>query len=342
MRKRAQESIYITQPTITILEEAKWLVIPEFGIDTYSGIKRVDIAAVKWDDELEMLGFECKYEGTSRQSLFSALGQAIEYQQYFKDVFIVTQHGDFFIDEEKILKTLGLGLIRVDTEKNQDTLLIAPSFDNNHFYNEEFFSDQVRNRGILLIAFNDLFPESYPKGYFGGSRQGYFWIHDRPKGKVQFRGYAGVNTDTFFGINIESVNLIRNIYNNIDVDALQNAFSNLTDDYKIELWERATLIDKNGNKMLDRSKGIISIKESIFEHGGFSACNLTNEQIQHEIIDNIKKYDSYVQLLVDKRIWKKEDNFTKNQYFEKIYEVKQSLTESYDLFTLWSGAGVDR
>lgn len=338
MRERAQEWNYITKPTIKTLEQAKWLVISEFGIATYSGIKRVDIAAVKWDEELDILGFECKYEGTSRQSLFSALGQAIEYQQYFPDVFIVTQNGEFFNDTEKILKTLGLGLITIDTENNLGEVLIEPSFSNNQFFNEEFYDNQVRNRGILLITFNALFPESYKKGHYGGSWQGDYWIHDRAIGKVQFRGYTGVNPDTFFGINIEAVAPIRNIYKNIDVNTLQHAFSKLPDDYTIELLERTTYIDKNGQKILNRSKGSIPIKKSIFEQGDFSVCNITNEQIQREILDNIKKYDYYIQLLIDKKIWKNKDDYSKNQYIEKINEAKNILTEIYDLFSKWSRA----
>lgn len=335
MRESNREWNNLTEPLMKSFLRAEWLVLPEFGLITPSGVKRVDLAAFNWDGEYEALGFECKYESDSRKSLFSALGQAIEYQQYFKDVYIVTQNGEFYSDEENILTSLGIGLIRVDIDENQEILLVKSSYDNNTFFDTDF-SEYVRNQGIILIVFNTLFPDSYKKGHYGGSRQADLWIFNKPIGKVQYRAYAGLDRDVKFGINIESVKSIRNIYKNLDIDVFHKALSNLTYDFKLELWERATIINKNEKKMLDRSKGSISIEGSIFEQEGYPACEITKKQIRNQIIKNISKYDHYVHMLIDNKIWDVKDELSKEEYIDRMNSARKSLTELYDLFTNWS------
>jgi hypothetical protein len=294
------------------LEDAGWLVLPEFGVLSYEGVKQVDLAAFKWknDREVQAVAFECKCKGTARESFLAALGQAVEYQLFFPEVFIVTQYGNFFQDQESVLKKLGLGYIMIN-DKGEGEVGAAPSIEKNSLFNEGLFNDQVRNRAILLLVFSELFPEAYKKGHFGGTKQGELWIHNKAKGKVQFRAWTRIGSNSYFGINIEAVRLIRNIIKNMDVDRLLEIFSKLPLGYTLDLAERATKKTKNGYRILDRQKGSVLIEGSIFGEKGFPACNLTKEQIRKEIIERSKKLDYYSHLLVDKKVWNLNSNFTK-------------------------------
>lgn len=326
----------VAEPIKKILEESEWLVLSEFGIQTYEGIKQVDLAAFKWKNnkEIRALGIECKYEETARQSLFSSLGQAIEYQKYFPEVLVGTQEGDVFKDDEKILKKLGIGLLMVN--EDGEFIGVESLVENNSFFNADEFLIQIRNRGILLLLFNDLFTESYKKDYFGGMKQGFLWIYNRPKGKVQLRSTTGYGMDSYFGINIEAVNLVRNIVKNFEVGRVLEAFSKLPVEYNVKLYERATIQGKDGYPILDRQKGSVSIKGSIFEKEGYPACKLTKKQIQGEIIERSKKLYYYVHLLVDKKVWDIDSMFTKEEYLNRMKNTKKTLSEVYNLFKDWS------
>jgi len=325
------------------LEMAGWLVLPEFGVGSYEGFKKVDVTAFKWknDVEVEVVPFECKCQKTARESFLAALGQAVEYQRFFPEVFIVTQNGEFFPDQKSILEKLGLGLMMINEQEERE-LVVAPSIKENSLFDESLFSDQVRNRAVLLLVFNELFPEAQKKGYFGGQNRGELWIYNKPIGDVQFRAWTGIGSDSYLGINIEAVELIRNITRNMDVDQLLEVFGKLPPEYTVDLGERATIKDKSGHPiLLDRQKGSVPIEGSIFEshtfsESGFPACNLTKEQIQKEIIERSKTLNYFTHLLIDKKVWEAKSKLTQDQYFKEILKAKETLDEVYNRLTHWS------
>lgn len=220
---------------------------------------------------------------------------------------------------------------------------IEPLIKENSLFDERLFADQVRDRAVLLLIFNELFPEAYERGYFGGTEQGELWIYNKPIGNVQFRGWTGIGSNSYFGINIEAVHLIRNITRNTDVDQLWEIFSKLPPEYIVDLGERATRKGKNGQLILDRQRGSVAIEGSIFERdrasfgeSGFPACDLTRKQIQGEIIERSKKLYCFTHLLVDKKVWNAKSKFTKDQYFNEMKKTKETLDEAYKKLTQWA------
>jgi hypothetical protein len=318
------------------LVEAGWLVLPEFGVFSYEGVKQVDLAAFKWknDREVEAIAHECKCKGTARESFLSSLGQAIEYQLFFPEVFIVTQLGDFFQDQELVLKKLGLGYIMIN-DNGDGNVPVVPSARENSLFNEGMFTNQVRNRAILSLTFNELFPEAYKKGHFGGTKQGELWTHNKAKGKVQFRAWTGEGSDSYFGINIEAVRLIRNIVRNINIDRFLEILSSLTPEYVFDFSERATIRTKAGYRILDRQRGSIPVEGSNF--GEVLACNLTREQINKEVVERSKKLGYYTHILIDKKIWDLDCLLTRERYLKEMKKAKESLDEVYNTLTNWSG-----
>lgn len=319
------------------LEDGGWLVLPEFGVFSYEGIKQVDLAAFKWKNakEVQAIAFECKCKETARESFLAALGQAVEYQLFFPEVSIATQDGEFFQDQESILKKLGLGYMMIN-DKGELGGGVVPSIENNSLFDESLFTDQVRNRAILLLVFSELFPDAYKKSHLGGTKQGQLWTHNKPKGKVQFRAWTGIGRDSYFGINVEAVRLIRNITRNMDIDRLLEIFSKLPPEYTVDLAERATIKTKHGDRILDRQRGSITIEGSIFGEKGFLACNLTKEQIRKEIIERSKKLDYYSHLLIDKKVWDLNSDFTKERYLKEMIKTKETLDEAFSILTKWS------
>ena len=318
------------------LENGEWTILPEFGV-AYVDVKRVDLAAFKWKNnkEIQTIAIECKCEGSARESFFAALGQSVQYQLFFPRVFIVTQDGEFFPDQESILERLGLGYMMIN-EKGELKGIVEPSMDKNCLLDKGFFVSQVRNRAVVLLVFNEMFPEAYNKRFFGGTRQGELWIHNKPKGKVQYRAWTKIGRASYFGINIEAVSLIRNIVKNIDVDQLYQIVSKLPAEYLVELYERATRRGRHEYPILNRQNGSIPIRRSIFGEEGFPACNLTREQIYKEIIERSKKLGYYTHLLIDKKLWDINKNFTRDQYLSEMTKAKKTLDEVYNVLTDWS------
>ena len=319
------------------LEGGGWLVLPEFGVLSFEGVKQVDLAAFKWknDKEVQATAFECKCKGTARESFFAALGQAVEYQQFFPEVFIATHYGDYFRDQESVLKKLGLGYIMINN-KGEDEGGSVPSIEENSLFDEGLFREQVRNRGILLLVFSELFPEAYKKGHFGGTKQGELWVYNRAKGKVQFRAWTGTRSDSYFGINVEAVPLIRNIIRNMDINRLLEIFSKLPPGYTVDLAERATIRTKDGYRILDRQKGSIPIEGSIFGEKGVPACDLTKEQIQKEIVERSKGLGNYAHMLIDKKVWDLAKIFTRERYLKEMMRARETLDGVYRILTKWS------
>ena len=325
------------------LKKAFWLVLPEFGVQSYEGFKKVDVTAFKWKNEVdvEVVPFECKCQKTARDSFLAALGQAVEYQRFFPEVFIVTQNDKLFPDQKLILEKLGLGLMMINEQEELERG-VEPSMNENILYDESLFSNQVRNRAVLLLVFNELFPDACKNSYFGGQSRGELWIYNKPIGEVQFRAWTGIESASYLGINIEAVRLIRNITRNLDLDELLAVFSKLPPEYIVDFGERATKKDKSGHPLLlDRQKGTIPIEGSIFESqrfsgSGFPACNLTKEQIQKEIIERSKKLNFYTHLLIDKKVWDVKSTLTKDQYFREIHKAKETLDEVYRRLTQWA------
>jgi len=320
-----------------LLEEGGWLVLQEFGVLPYEGVKQADVTAFKWknDKEVRAVAFECKCQKTARESFFAALGQAVEYQLFFPEVFIATQDGEFFSDQESVLKKLGLGYMMIN-DKGELEGGVEPSIQKNISFDESLFTDQVRNRAILLLVFSELFSGTYKKSYLGGTKQGELWVHNKPKGKVQFRAWTRIGRDSYFGINIEAVRLIRNIIRNMDIDWLLGIFSKLPLEYTVDLAERATRKTKYGYRILDRQRGSVPIEGSIFGEKGFPACNLTKEQIRKEIIERSKNLDYYSHLLIDKKVWDLKSDFTKERYLKEMIKAKATLDEVYSTLTNWS------
>lgn len=319
-----------------LLEKDGWLVLPEFGVLSYESMKQVDLAAFKWKEntEVQAVAFECKCIETARESFLAALGQAVDYQQFFPEVFITTQDGKIFSDQDSVLKKLGLGYMTIN-DKGELQKFFEPSSRENNSFDESSFIYQVKNRAVILLVFNELFPQAYEKRHFGGTRQGQLWIHNNPKNKIQFRAWSEIGSNSFFGINVESVSLIRNIVKNVDIDQLVEIFSRLPPEYLVDLAERATVRDKYGYRILDRQKGSIPIKESIFGENGYPACDLTKEQIRKEIIERSKKLDHYAHLLIDKQVWNLSE-FTKEEYLNRMIKAKETLNEIYSALTNWS------
>ena len=152
------------------LEEDGLLVLPEFGVLSYEGVKQADVAAFGWrnNKEVKAMAFECKCKKTARESFLVALGQAVEYQQFFPKVFIATQDGEFFSDQESVVKKLGLGYMKIN-DKGEIKGMVEPSIEKNSSFDDIMFTAQVSNRAILLLVFSELFPDAYKKGYHGGT-----------------------------------------------------------------------------------------------------------------------------------------------------------------------------
>lgn len=319
------------------LNAKKWLVIPEFGVLSYEGFKHTDLGAFMWKDQedIRALAVECKCQGTPRNSYFAALGQAVEYQLFFPEVLIVTHEGTFLSDQETILKKLGLGYMMIN-EKEEPLNIVEPSIESNSLFDRSLFEDQVRNRAILALTFDQLFPGSFDKGFFGGTERGELWIHNKPKGEIQFRSWTKYGKESYFGINIESVHLIKNIVNNVDIDELAKLFSELPPEFTLDVAERATILDTRGSRILDRQKGSIPIKGSIFERGELPACNLTKEQIRSEIVERSDKLHYYTHILIDRKVWEIESKLTKDNFLKEMTRTRQSLEKIYKTIEIWA------
>jgi len=210
----------------------------EFGVALPGPkLKRVDVVGAKWHTDwrtLETVAVECKREGTVRDSVNAALGQATDYQLCLHRVFIATEAGDLQEDKQTVLKALGLGHIIVDMRKSQATFSLQPT-PNTRF--DTFLYEQlVAPRLVLALVFQEATQAIANGVAYGGLRDGGIWIARPVAGNLQWNCWWDRKTLTAScGINIEHKSDIRRIVGQVDARRLNETLKKLPPEYHLRV-----------------------------------------------------------------------------------------------------------
>ncbi len=210
----------------------------EFGVALPGPkLKRVDIVGARWHTDgrtLDTVAVECKREGTVRDSVNAALGQATDYQLCVHRVFIATEVGDLQEDKQTVLRALGLGHIIVDMRKSQATFSLQPA--PNTRFDLSFHEQLVEPRLLVALTFQEATQPIATGVAYGGLRDGGIWIAKPVAGNLQWNCWWDRKTLTASGgINIEHKSDIRRIVGQVDVHRLDEALKKLPPEYHLRV-----------------------------------------------------------------------------------------------------------
>ena len=230
--KMPDEFSEITKPLIKEMWEEGYFTIPlpgkgkkEFRLDM-PAFERFDVIAMKWDgEELKVNGIECKIRAKD------AIPQARTYQLCIPDVYIASR--------EKISKELaeklnqyGIGYIEV----SKDTIKTVLESRRSFLFNKRFYENEVLPRLTTILIFYDYMEkclgidrEKILEKIDLGIQREYLWISNiRASDNVQWSmTYNGSTKTMRFGINLESVKVIRKTFHNKSREEVLTFFKKL-------------------------------------------------------------------------------------------------------------------
>lgn len=198
----------------------------EFSIEVGGQYETVDILAVKWTEtgSIRSIAVECKLYETARQGAGAGIRQATDYQLFFDEVYIATQAGKLE-DKESVLKILGIGHISVNPENNKAKITLPAQFQHADRYNANLNANQVAPRVAMPLVFRDMF--GMPIRYMDAHRGG-LWLAKDVVRRVQYNAGGHCNSrKTYFAVNIEFINDLRQIVSKVDRSELRSCFKAL-------------------------------------------------------------------------------------------------------------------
>jgi len=236
---------HLIPPLTTFLEEAGYEVVSpysshfdgrgEFGIQValHSEPKprRVDLVAACWDAEqrLRSVAVECK---GSTWAVYDGLGQAVQYQSLFDEVYIATP---FALGADSIARStlvdLGLGNITVPNDCPA-FVAVVPHYQRPSRFELHLKSQFLTRRLALGLGFLEV--ATAPKIRFGFWAQSLsVWYAEEVAGHLQwncgqaFTGQLDTPYTSYIGINLEHAEDIRRILGNLSASRFQMALKQL-------------------------------------------------------------------------------------------------------------------
>lgn len=194
----------------------------------------IDVLAVRWSgsESVQSVAVECKLYDTPRRGVGASLRQATDYQLFFDEVYTATQSGQLGA-KESVLKALGLGHISVDLEFKKADITFPARFRNADRFDALQNAKQVIPRAVLPLIFKDVF--GLPLRYMDASRGG-LWVAKDMVSNVQYNaGGHCRRKKTYFAINIEFIEDLRQIVKKVDRAKLRSCFQALGEEHMVEL-----------------------------------------------------------------------------------------------------------
>jgi hypothetical protein len=222
----------VTKPLIEYLWNKDYFVVPlprekerkEFELDI-PAFKKFDIVAMKWSE----IGVEVKAI-ESKMKVYEAIPQARVYQLCMPNVYIASTEKNI---DEKLLKSLndyGIGYIVVSKSGKSITQIEART---SQFFNKSYYESEVLLRVIAILGFYDFMNKNLHmerREILGsidlGFRVEYVWISDRSAEEGIQWSSGGSGEGISFGINLESVNAIKNAFFGKKEEDIINLFNN--------------------------------------------------------------------------------------------------------------------
>jgi len=226
---RDQEYVWLVKPVIDCFERQWNLPViairkqnggdlhgsDEFGISMDNEDMRVDVLGFNWDAKgrVATKAVEAKLIPNSpARSIDHALGQAINYQVLFDEVYVAVESGGIGAHRESVLSDLGLGWLSVDKSgnvKEQKKPEPRKRFDRNQY------NKQVLPRLLPPLVFLKIFR---PPIKYGITRHGGIYVAKEPTPKfhIQINAWFDPNSKAPFirsgiGFNIEHKDTFRAI-----------------------------------------------------------------------------------------------------------------------------------
>lgn len=206
----------------------------EFGVKLEGQNETIDVLAVRWSETglVHSAAVECKLYDTPRKGAGASLHQATDYQLFFDEVYTATQAGQLR-DKESVLKALGLGHISVDLKSKKANVAFPAKFRNADRFDALQNAKQVIPRAVLPLIFKDVF--GLPLRYMDASRGG-LWVAKDVVSNIQYNagGHCGYRK-SYFAINIEFIEDLRQIVRKVDRARLRSRLQALGEQHMVEL-----------------------------------------------------------------------------------------------------------
>ena len=334
----------ITEPLIESFWNDGYFTIPlpgagmkEFKLDM-PAFERFDLVAMRWDksrelDDIDVRVVECKLRPSE------AISQARTYQLCAPDVYIASNKA---LDNRLMsrLDRYGIGYIMV-SEGIVRTVLESR---RSSLFNINFYRSEMLPRVVTLLLFNDFITgilgvsRDEVKNVDYGFKKNYLWISNISASKgVQWSMVYDADKGLMrFGLNLESVNVVKNVFHGKSRREVKSFFKWIK-----ELLPGNFLIKfENRCPRCPQGKLMPGMKHEAFKELGWSMkplAMLTKEELNF-IADKIRVYD-YVELGLWAIIFKQEELLSwtktslldkareyKEKYFDKIFEKLNSLS----------------
>lgn len=244
----------LTNPVAQLLERrGHKLIIPSRASDSFAGRgelpvrlsssdaahRRVDVVGASWtsDGRLKTAAVECK---ATRWAILDALGQAVQYQMFFDEVFIATPLG---LGSDRITRSvlveLGLGHIEVDNDAHTAEVMIEPAVRWRSRYEP---AEQRRSvmAMALGLAFRNCASDRDVVHYGFRHARCLTWFAEDIDGHIQWNAWhepLTIDSSIFVcsGLNVEHADDVRRIIENVDHRMLDDALSDLGPEWRIEV-----------------------------------------------------------------------------------------------------------
>jgi len=204
-------------------------------------LRYVDVVGARWSgDRLHTVAVECK---ATADKVYDALGQAVEYQSLFDEVYIATP---LKIEDQDLIRStlvdLGLGHIRTGPSPTiaETTVVPTPRWPARFLPHMRRTSDGRLGLGIAMRAITPS-DRDVRYGYFPreiGKPQG-MWYAEEVLGHLQwnctYETSASGSAKATAGINVERVEDVNRICTNVDQAGLTQALVSLDPRYAVRV-----------------------------------------------------------------------------------------------------------
>lgn len=291
----------------------------EFGVKLDGKDETVDVLAVRWTEtgEIHSVAVECKLYETARAGAGAGLHQATDYQLFFDEVYVATQAGQL-ADKESVLRTLGLGHVSVNLKSKKVGTTFQANFRNPDRFDLVQNMRQVTPRAVLPLIFKDVF--GLPVRYMDASRGG-LWVARDVVSKVQYN--AGCHYDyreTYFAINIEFIEDLRQIVRKVDKQELEFCFRALDKKYVVELGIDEMRTDRRLATPIKSRADRVDVKY------------LLKEIAKGVRVPTGGRRKSKPHLIISAPFYKKGERLTRRSYIERTREAIDTLTPLMEVF----------
>lgn len=204
-------------------------------------IRYADVVAIRWSGgHVQTVAVECK---RTADKVYDALGQAVEYQSLFDEVYIATP---LDIEHKELIRStlvdLGLGHIRTGETPSVAEVTVAPT----PRWPARFLPHKRRavdGRLALGLAVRKIaeHPHKIRYGFYpqtDGGPQG-IWCAEEVVGHLQWNSWHETSVtgadEAGAGINVERAEDVRRIAHNLDPVSLDRALSALNENYVVRV-----------------------------------------------------------------------------------------------------------